>query len=341
MSRLTEAASGVYVISVTPFTDGGGIDWESLDRVTDFYLEAGADGLTILGMMGEAPKLTPDEAAEVARRVIGRAGVPVVVGVSAPGLAALRDLSATVMDMGAAGVMVAPPGTLRTDPQIHGYYGQVVRAVGEETPVVLQDFPLSTNVQISDEVLGRIIDDYPSLVMLKHEDWPGLAKISRVREAEAAGRRRISILCGNGGSFLVEELARGADGAMTGFGYPEMMVEICRLHGKGRTGSGAGHLRRLPAAHPLRDAAGARARGPQARSGAAWRDCVSRCAATRRDARWSNGCRGRPIDGAAGTAARRTGLKRSVSRRRRSRNRGFSMRPFSCRLGRRQPLEVS
>ena len=45
--------------------------------------------------------------------------------------------------------------------------------------MVLQDFPLSTNVQISDEVLGRIIDDYPSLVMLKHEDWPGLAKISR------------------------------------------------------------------------------------------------------------------------------------------------------------------
>ncbi|WP_432816611.1 dihydrodipicolinate synthase family protein [Sulfitobacter sp. JB4-11] len=230
MAKLTEAAKGVFVISVTPFTPEGAIDWASLDRVTDFYLQAGADGLTILGMMGEAPKLTPTESAEVARRVIGRAGdVPVIVGVSSPGLAALTALSAEVMEMGAAGVMVAPPGALKTDPQIHGYYGGVVSALGPDTPVVLQDFPLTTGVHISDDILGRIIDDMPSIVMLKHEDWPGLNKISTLRAAETGGRRRISVLCGNGGSFLVEEIARGADGAMTGFAYPEMMVDVCRL----------------------------------------------------------------------------------------------------------------
>jgi len=229
MARLTEAAKGVFVISVTPFTPEGAIDWASLDRVTDFYLDAGADGLTILGIMGEAGKLTPDESSDVARRVIKRAGdVPVVVGVSSPGLAALTSLSAQVMGMGAAGVMVAPPGTLKTDPQIHGYYRGVVEALGPDTPVVLQDFPLTTGVHISDDVLGQIIDDLPSIVMLKHEDWPGLSKISKLRAAESAGRRRISVLCGNGGSFLPEEIARGADGAMTGFAYPEMMVEVCR-----------------------------------------------------------------------------------------------------------------
>ena len=235
MGRLTEDARGVYVISVTPFEEGGAIDWDSLDRVTDRYLEAGADGLTILGMMGEAPKLTAEESEAVVRRVIGRAGgVPVVVGVSAPGLAALEGLSRSAMEAGAAGVMVAPPGALRTDAQIVSYYRTVAGTLGPDVPVVLQDFPLATGVQLSDEALGRIVDDCPSVVMLKHEDWPGLAKISALRAAEAGGRRRISVLCGNGGSFLPEEMARGADGAMTGFAFPEMMVDVVREMDEGR-----------------------------------------------------------------------------------------------------------
>jgi 4-hydroxy-tetrahydrodipicolinate synthase len=234
MALIDANTRGVFVISVTPFHPDGSIDWESVDRVTDFYLEKGADGLTILGMMGEAPKMTQAESAELSRRIIARAGgAPVVVGVSAPGLAAMAELTAQVMDQGAAGVMVAPPGSLKTDAQIHRYYGQVCEALGDDVPVVLQDFPLATGVQISDEVLARIIADYPSIAMLKHEDWPGLAKITRLREAEAAGQRRISILCGNGGGFLVEEMARGADGAMTGFGYPEMLADIVALMGRG------------------------------------------------------------------------------------------------------------
>ena len=234
MALLTSAATGVYIIAVTPFHENGAIDFESLDRVTDFYLGAGATGITILGMMGEAPKLTQPEAREVAQRVIRRAGdVPVVVGVSSPGLAAITELSHAVMEMGAAGVMIAPPSNLRTDQQILGYYQQCAQALGAGVPICLQDFPLATTVQISNELLGRIIDAVPEIVMLKHEDWPGLDKISAVRAAEAKGRRRISILCGNGGVFLPEEMERGADGAMTGFGYPEMLVEVCRSAAKG------------------------------------------------------------------------------------------------------------
>ncbi|GGB20788.1 dihydrodipicolinate synthase family protein [Allosediminivita pacifica] len=234
MPLLTSDAKGVFVISVTPFTDKGEIDFDSLDRVVDFYFDKGADGLTILGMMGEAPKLTQAESRAVAERVIKRAGdKPVVVGVSAPGLAAIGELGKAVMDMGAAGCMVTTPGSLKTDPQIHGYFAQVARTLGVGVPIVLQDFPLSTGVNISDEVLGRIIDDIPEVVMLKHEDWPGLSKITKLRRAEAEGRRRISVLCGNGGVFLPEEVARGADGAMTGFGYPEMLADVVRLAASG------------------------------------------------------------------------------------------------------------
>jgi 4-hydroxy-tetrahydrodipicolinate synthase len=222
---LDETAKGVFTIATTPFLPDGALDFDSLDRLVDAYVDKGADGLTILGMMGEAGKLTAAESIAVVRRVIARTDVPVIVGVSQPGFAAMTELSLEAMDAGAAGVMVAPPQTLRTDAQIVGYYHDAAHALGS-VPFVLQDFPLMTGVQIAASVILRIVDDCPTCVMLKHEDWPGLEKITTLRAASDAGQRRISILCGNGGLFLLEELLRGADGAMTGFGYPEMMARV-------------------------------------------------------------------------------------------------------------------
>jgi len=66
--------------------------------------------------------------------------------------------------------------------------------------------------------------------MVKHEDWPGLEQISTLRRWEAEGSlRRVSILCGNGGLFLDFETERGADGAMTGYAFPDMLVDTVRL----------------------------------------------------------------------------------------------------------------
>lgn len=228
MSLLDESARGVYVISVTPFTDTGALDLAGVPRLVDFYLSRGATGLTILGMMGEAPKLTAAESqaftVEILRAVAGR--VPVVVGVSSPGLAAMGELTAQVMDAGAAGVMVAPQTGLKTDDSIVKYFHDVAETLGA-APWVLQDFPQANGVQIAPGVILRIVRDLPTCVMLKHEDWPGLNKIGAVR---AGGDRRISILTGNGGVFLPEELRRGADGAMTGFAFPEMMVDVTAAH---------------------------------------------------------------------------------------------------------------
>ncbi len=233
MTKLTEAAKGVYVIAVTPFHDDGAIDMESCDRMVDFYLDAGATGLTVLGMMGEAPKLTVEESHAVVRRILTRVNgrVPVVAGVSAPGFAQVETLSKMVMDDGASGVMIAPPGALRTDDQIFNYYSQVSEVIGD-APFVLQDFPLATGVQMAPGVIAKIVNSIASCVCLKHEDWPGLEKISALR-AEGMLERRISILCGNGGLYLPEEMERGADGAMTGFAYPEMMVSVVEQHAKG------------------------------------------------------------------------------------------------------------
>ena len=243
MTLINSSTKGVFVIAVTPFTDNGALDHGSIDRMVDFYYDKGADGLTILGMMGEAPKLTQAESIQVTRQTIARsAGKPVIVGVSAPGLAAIGELTKAVMDLGAAGVMVAPPSSLRTDDQIIAYYRNVVETLGTDVPVVLQDFPLVTNVQISTRVLGQIFEAHDSIVMLKHEDWPGLQKITELREAEAKGRRRTSILCGNAGVFLPDEMRRGADGAMTGFAYPEMMVDVVRLSNEGQFETALDHF---------------------------------------------------------------------------------------------------
>jgi 4-hydroxy-tetrahydrodipicolinate synthase len=162
------------------------------------------------------------------------ARIPVVVGVSNAGTANLATLSAAAMDAGAAGVMVAPSQGLKTEAQIVAYYDEVIKTLGTSVPVVYQDYPQATSVNISIECLLRLIDKHPSLVMLKHEDCPGLRKLTQVRtECAKPEHRRISILVGNGGLYLPQELQRGADGAMTGFAFPEMLVRVCRMHAAG------------------------------------------------------------------------------------------------------------
>ncbi|ANI15311.1 MULTISPECIES: dihydrodipicolinate synthase family protein [Pseudomonas] len=226
--RLTAHAQGVYPIAPTPFLENGSVDHASIDRLIDFYLSSGASGITVLGQLGEAAKLEHGESLEVATRMIRRAGdLPVVVGVTAPGFAAMRALTREVMERGAAGVMIAPPNTLRTDDQIVGYYHQAVEAIGSDVPFVLQDYPLTFSVQMSPGVIRRIVNELDTCVMLKHEDWPGLEKISALRRFEAEGSmRRISILCGNNALFLDQELRRGADGANTGYCFPDMLCEM-------------------------------------------------------------------------------------------------------------------
>lgn len=237
MNTLNETAQGVYLITVTPFKDNGELDLPSTDRMVDFCLERGVTGLTILGIMGEATKLTADESRLFVRQVLARVQgkVPVVVGASAPGFAPMGELTKSVMDMGAAGVMVAPPATVRTDDQISSYFEMVNETLGPDVPWVLQDHPVSTTVQMSTAVILKILKNSPRCVMLKHEDWPGLAKLSAICAAMQKGElRKISILTGNGGGlFLPEELVRGANGAMTGFAYPEMMVDVCAAYAAG------------------------------------------------------------------------------------------------------------
>ena len=229
-------SSGVFVIAATPFTEDGALDLSSTDRMVDFYLETGVTGMTILGIMGEAPKLSGEESRSLVKRVLARIDgrVPVIVGVSGAGIDPMKALTAEVMAAGAAGVMVAPMQGMGPEDRVEGYFGQVCKALGPDVPVCLQDYPQTTGVRMSVDSILKIARDNPQVVMLKHEDWPGLTKLSRVRaETGTAEQPRLSILTGNSALFLPQEMQRGADGAMTGFAYPEMMVQVVDLSLRG------------------------------------------------------------------------------------------------------------
>ncbi len=228
-------AHGVYVIAPTPFHADGRVDDGSIDRMTDFFVQAGVTGITVLGQLGEAPKMTHEESVAIVRRVTARVRVPVVVGVSAPGFAAMRALTQDAMAAGASAVMIAPPNTLRTDDAIVGYYRQASEAIGSDVPFVIQDYPLTFSVQMAPAVIRRIVQENPACAMLKHEDWPGLDKISQLRAWERDGSmRHLPILTGNNALFLDFEMERGADGANTGYCFPDMLVDVVRLSREGR-----------------------------------------------------------------------------------------------------------
>jgi len=228
-------AKGVYVIAPTPFHADGRIDESSIDRMCDFFAKAGVDGMTVLGQLGEAPKMSHEESVGIVKRVMSRVKFPVVVGVSAPGFAAMRALTQDVMSLGASGVMIAPLNTLRTDDSIVQYYKQASDAIGADVPFVIQDYPLTFSVQMTPAVIRRIHTENASCWFLKHEDWPGLDKISQLKAWEKDGSmRKLPILVGNNALFLDFEMERGADGANTGYCFPDMLVDVVRLSREGR-----------------------------------------------------------------------------------------------------------
>ncbi len=237
MPMLTANAKGVYVIAATPFTSAGAIDHASIEQLVEFYARCGVDGMTILGVMGEFQKLSESETLDVARCFIAatQRRFPVIVGVSNPGTSLLVKIASTSMELGADGVMVMPVAGLRTDDAVSGYLSAVLTALGPSIPVCIQDFPQLSGVHFSANCFTSLVDRFPQIVMFKHEEYPGLRKLSQIRRAcDGTAHRRVSILCGFGGVHLPQEYLRGADGAMTGFAFPEMLVAMDRSFRAGK-----------------------------------------------------------------------------------------------------------
>lgn len=235
MSAAVLPTTGLTAVAVTPLTATGQVDTASVGALMEFYVDCGVAGVALLGVMGEANRLTAAESqlvlAAAAEALAGR--VPFLVGVSDSSLERLTETARSAMAFGAAGALVQPLTALRGDDAVVNYFQTVTAALGPEIPVCYQDFPQASDVPLTVAAWRRIVADCPSVVMLKHEDVPGLGKLSAIRQAESEGLRRVTILVGNNGIALPQELNRGADGAMTGFAYPDVLAQVCRLHGLG------------------------------------------------------------------------------------------------------------
>ncbi len=229
-------SGGLVAISVTPLTEDRSIDAAGMQGLMDFYIACGSTGVAILGVMGEANRMTDEESRRVVdltvEAVDGR--VPIIVGVSNPSMARLADLTGHAMDRGCAGVLVQPTPGLQGDAAVAGYFAAVGKTLGADVPICVQDFPKANGVHISVDAWRRIVESAPSVVMLKAEDEPGLGKLTAIRMAESEGLRPVTILTGNNGILLPMELARGADGAMTGFAFPDVLAATIGLFGAGR-----------------------------------------------------------------------------------------------------------
>lgn len=221
---------GVCTIALTPFTEEGEVDLVGVDALTDHYLSAGIHGITVLGIMGEAHKVSDQERSSVAERYIAAVGgrVPVIVGCSAPATRLVVERAEKAEEFGAAAVMVAPPSNQKNLNLVYEYYREISDAVS--VPVVVQDEPVSTGVVMPATFLARLINEIPNCRHLKLEEAPTTIKISSLLSLIEA---EVGIFGGLGGMYLYEELSRGASGIMTGFAYPEILVETYRLFSAG------------------------------------------------------------------------------------------------------------
>ncbi len=215
--------AGVYAILATPFADDGTIDFAGIDRLIDFELSAGVHGLTILGILGEAHKLSEDERNRVVEAIVRRVDsrIPVVVGTSAPATDLAIRYSRQAQELGADALMVAPPTNLRNLDAVREYYRRVHDAT--TLPLVVQDEPVFSGVVMPAAFLASVTDALPRARAIKLEEPPSPLKVTQVL---TAARQPVAVFGGMGGVYFYEELLRGAVGTMTGFAFPEVLVAV-------------------------------------------------------------------------------------------------------------------
>ena len=224
---------GVYSVLPTPFTASGDLDDGSLRKVIDLFVGAGGNGVTALGVTGEVARLDERERQRVlevaAEHVAGRIGL--VAGTTAEGTRTCIEYSRRAKAAGADAVMVSPPrmAKLNTEAVVR-HYAALADAVDIE--IVVQDYPPISGFAMEPALLARIAREIPRARTIKLEDPPTPLKTAQI--LKACGDTPVRIFGGLGGVFLLEELLAGATGAMTGFAYPEILVEIVSRFRAGR-----------------------------------------------------------------------------------------------------------
>lgn len=216
---------GVWNIVPTPFREDASLDEDGIRSLIDFVVGTGVDGITILGVMGEVGRLSDDERRRVIELTVEHAAgrVSICAGVSHAATDRAVAFATEAQALGAHSVMLAPPALLKpSDDAVRAHYAAVAGAI--TIPIVVQDHPASSNVWMTTALLGAVAAASPLSRVVKLEEEPSPPKMRRLL-AEAPD---VVVLGGLGAVMLFEELRAGASGTMTGFGYPDVLVDIVR-----------------------------------------------------------------------------------------------------------------
>jgi 4-hydroxy-tetrahydrodipicolinate synthase len=234
--------TGVGHIMVTPFQPDESLDLGGLRRAADFVRKSGVSAIVVLGIMGEAHRLSDAEREAVIATAVEQAGgqMPIIAGCTAESTFVTIERVNAAAALGAAAAMVAPPRAAQTPALQVEHYRRVSAAAS--IPLVVQDEPVTTGVTMTAATLGEILR-LPAAACVKVEQVPSPTKISQILEVSPDAR----CYGGLGGLYLLEELDRGAVGIMTGFAMPEALVRICDSYAAGdREQAATAFFRYLP-----------------------------------------------------------------------------------------------
>lgn len=241
---MAHAVAGLVPILATPFRADGALDPASLERLVDFQLWCGVDGVATFGMASEGFALTTDERAEILRIVTSRVpvGMPVVAGVNATSTVTAVEQAVHARDGGATTLMVLPPFLVKASPaQLVDFYGTVAAASG--LPVMVQDAPTASGVSMP----------VPTLVELSKLDGVTSAKIEaqptapKIGAATEAVDEDFAVVGGQNSFFLLEEYARGAVGTMPACEFSDALATVLTAWREGRAADArTGFTRLLP-----------------------------------------------------------------------------------------------
>jgi 4-hydroxy-tetrahydrodipicolinate synthase len=218
---------GVYPILATPFLDDERPDLESFDRLVRFMAGLGMDGVTVLGVLGEANRMLDSEReALISTALKAAAGrMPVIVGTSHSGTRAALGLSQMAQELGADAVMVTPQAEATpSDERVYEYYRAI--GAGIRIPIVLQDHPASSGVHMSVPLMLRIVNEVENVAAMKEEALPTAPKIRALLAGMAT--RKVPILTGLGALYAQFDLAAGSAGFNTGFAFPDALAAMVR-----------------------------------------------------------------------------------------------------------------
>jgi len=159
---------GTMVALVTPFK-GGHVDWDALNRLVDFHLEAGIDGLVPCGTTGESPTLSHEEHDRVIEVVVKRADgrTPVIAGTGSNSTAEALRLTLHAQHAGAdAALMVSPYYNKPTQEGLYQHYARVAEEA--DLPIILYNIPARCGVEMAPATIARLHKAFPQIVAVKH-----------------------------------------------------------------------------------------------------------------------------------------------------------------------------